>query len=305
MINIIYNLFVPSAMVEKGSVDCARLRVPDLKRAVRFYTETLGLAERSRSAGVSRLAASTQRGTRSTLVLREGQRELDRVTVGVSETALRDLESRLIGRGTDFSWTETDPDRGQAQTVTLPSGLPVAVRGRDPEQTQEQGSVPAAAAHAPCGLDHVAVASADVKADAEFLRTELGFRVADISMAGPGIWGRAFARRGDETHDVALLLEPLASSTRLHHVAWRAASVDHVTGLTERVRTAGFEVDIDMQRGVDGTRAAVYVRDPAGHRLEFATEPTGRTPAAPISLAQADPDDIDALWPETQPRRPG
>jgi catechol 2,3-dioxygenase-like lactoylglutathione lyase family enzyme len=149
------------------------------------------------------------------------------------------------------------------------------------------------------------VTAADVKADAEFLRDELGFQVSRVVTAGPGVWGRAFARRGDGTHDVALVMEPLAPSKRLHHVAWRTADVDHVTRLIERVRTAGHEVDIDMQTGMRGTRAAVYVRDPAGTRLELTTAATSRTPTAPIALSRADPDDIDTLWPETHPQRTG
>jgi len=276
-------------MAEKGVVVRAHLRMPDLERAVRFYTETLGLTEQSQETGVSRLSTPTQRDDQCPLTLRTGQRGLDRVVLGESEAAVHGIESRLTERGTAFE--RRDERVGQTIAVTLPSGLPMQFHSRksDQDETQTRSS------RAPRGIDHITVASPDVRADAEFLRDELGFRLFDVAMAGPGIWGRAFARRGDGTHDVALLQEPLASSTRLHHVAWRARSVNHVTGLAERVRTAGFEVDIDMQRTVDGTHAAVYARDPAGHRLELATEPTGRTPAAPISLAAADHDDIDVL----------
>ncbi|MDS0220555.1 VOC family protein [Haloarcula sp. S1AR25-5A] len=283
-------------MTGKGGVDCAHLRVPDVERAARFYTETLGFAERSRSTGVSRLAASAQRGERSTLVLREGQRGLDRIAVGVSETAVRDINARLVGRGTDFRVrNETDSGSERTLEITLPGGLSIAVRGRDPGQTRGAASVPSAASHAPRGLDHVTLASADVRADAEFLRDELGFELSDVSMAGPGIWGRAFARRGDGTHDVALVMEPLAPSARLHHVALRVASVDHVARLTERARSAGFEVTVDVTTGVRGRRAEVYVRDPAGHRVELTTALPSQPPATSVSLAHADADDVDAL----------
>lgn len=294
-------------MAEKGVVDCAHLRVPDLERAVRFYTETLGFAERSRTAGMSRLATPTQQDRRGVLTLSEGQRGLDRIAIGVSETGFRDIESRLAGRGTELTRQPgAESDGRRRLRVTLPGGLPVELYSRDSGQTRERASVPSRESFpAPHGIDHVTVTAADVKADAEFLRDELGFQVSRVVTAGPGVWGRAFARRGDGTHDVALVMEPLAPSTRLHHVAWRTADVDHVTRLIERVRTAGHEVDIDMQTGMRGTRAAVYVRDPAGTRLELTTAATSRTPTAPIALSRADPDDIDTLWPETHPQRTG
>jgi len=294
-------------MAEKGVVNCAHLRVPDLKRGVRFYTETLGFAEQSRAAGVSRLATPAQQGSRCALTLSEGQRGLNRLAVGVSETGFREIESRLTGRDTDFTRRNaTETAERRTIQVTLPGGLPIELYSRGPGQMRGQAPVPSTeTSRAPHGIDHVTLTAADVKADAQFLRDELGFQLSDIATAGPGIWGRAFASRGDGTHDVALVMEPLAPSTRLHHVAWRTSDVDHVTRLTERVRTAGFNVDIDTKTGVRDTRAAVYVRDPAGNRLELTTAATGQTPAAPIRLSRADLDDIDALWPETHPRRTG
>jgi len=294
-------------MAEKGIVDCVHLRVPDLERGVGFYTETLGFVERSRTAGLSRLATPTRRGSRCALTLSEGQRGLDRLAIGVSEAEFRDIESRLTGRETEFTRrNETETAEGRTLRVTLPGGLPIEIRSRGSGQARGQASVPSTEASCvPHGIDHVTLTAADVKADAEFLRDELGFRLSDIAMAGPGIWGRAFAHRGDGTHDVALVMEPLAPSTRLHHVAWRTPDVDSLTRLIERVRTAGHEVDVDVQTGMHGTRAAVYVRDPAGTRLELTTAATSQTPTAPIALSRADPDDIDALWPETHPRRTG
>lgn len=290
-------------MTEKGGVDCAHLRVPDIERATRFYTETLGFAVRSRSAGVCRLTTPTRQDGRCVLTLHEGQRGLDRLAVGVSETELRDVESRLAERTASTRRPDTE---GRTLRVTLPSGLPVELYTRTPDQTGEWGPVPTTETEgAPHGLDHVTVTAPDVKADAEFLRDELGFRVSRVATAGPGIWGRAFARRGDGTHDVAIVMEPLAPSTRLHHVACRTADIDHVARLIERARSAGSTVDIDTRTGLRGTRAAVYVRDPAGNRLELTTEATSQTPEAPIALSRADPDDIDALWPETHPRRTG
>ncbi|MDT3433341.1 VOC family protein [Haloarcula sp. 1CSR25-25] len=291
-------------MTEKGGVDCAHLRVPDIERATRFYTETLGFAERSRETGVSRLATPPQQGGRCPLTLSEGQRGLDRLGIGVSEGGIRDIESRLAGRGTDFT-RRTDTE-GWTLRVTLPGGLPIELYSRDVGQTREDASVPSTeTTRAPHGIDHVTVTAADVQADAEFLRDELGFRLSDVAMAGPGVWGRAFAHRGDGTHDVALVMEPLAPSMRLHHVAWRTADVDHVTRLIERVRAAGSEVDVDVRTGMRGARAAVYVRDPAGNRVELTTAATSQTPAAPIALSRADAEDIDTLWPETHPRRTG
>ncbi|MEF8828722.1 MAG: VOC family protein [Haloarcula sp.] len=292
-------------MPEKGVVDGAHLRVPDLERALRFYTETLGFTERARSGGVSRLATPTQRGGRCPLTLSEGQRGLDRLAVSVSERGFCDVESRLTGRGTEFT-RGSETAEGQTLRATLPGGLPIELSSRDSGQARGRASVPSAdATRAPQGIDHVTLTTADVKADAEFLRDELGFELSGVAMAGPGIWGRAFASRRDGTHDVALVTEPLASSTRLHHVAWRTPDIDHLTRLIERVRTAGSEVDIDVRTGIRGTRAAVYVRDPGGNRLELTTASTSRTPAAPIALSQADSDDLDALLPETHPRRTG
>jgi catechol 2,3-dioxygenase len=213
-------------MAEKGVVVGAHLRVPDLERAVGFYTETLGLTEQSRGTGVSRLSTPTQRHDQCPLTLRTGERGLDRVAVGVGEATVHDIESRLTERGTAFE--RRDGTRGRTIAVTLPGGLPMQFHSRESDRDETQTDP----SRAPRGIDHITVASPDVRADAEFLRDELGFRLFDVAMAGPGIWGRAFARRGDGTHDVALLQEPLASSTRLHHVAWRTRSVDHVTKLT-------------------------------------------------------------------------
>lgn len=293
-------------MVAKGSVVGVCLRVPDLGRAVRFYTETLALTTRSQPGEGSRLATPPRAGSRDTLALEEGQRELDRVAVAVGETRFRDIESRLTGRGTDYvTRTDAGPGGGRTLQVTLPGGLPLEVWRRDRGWTRKRAADgPTASSHPPSGIDHVTLASADVRADAEFLRDELGFRLSGVATAGPGIWGRAFATLGGGTHDLALLMEPLAPATRLHHVALRAASVGHVAGLTERARSADYDVTVDVTTGVRGRRAEVYVRDPAGHRVELTTASEGQTPTASVSLSQADADDVRRLWPETHPRRP-
>lgn len=297
MITIIYNLVISSGMAPKGSVDAVSLRVPDLERAVTFYTDPLGLNSRSQSEGVRQIATPTHEDSRDTLALEAGPRGLDRVAVSVDEARFRDIESRLTGRGTDYlERTDTDADSGRAMQVTLPGGLPITVRCCDREPPREQTTErPTASLHAPHGIDHVTLTSADVRADAEFLRDELGFRLSDVAMTGPGIWGRAFATLGDGTHDLALLMEPLAPATRLHHVALRAASVDHVARLTERARSAGFEVTVDVTTGVRGRRAEVYVRDPAGHRVELTTALPSQPPATSVSLGHADANDVDAF----------
>jgi catechol 2,3-dioxygenase-like lactoylglutathione lyase family enzyme len=121
-------------------------------------------------------------------------------------------------------------------------------------------------------VEHLLLPSHDPKRSARFLADLLDLEVSGESSGSPAGYF-SVVRVGDITIDYANM--PQVSP---HHVAF-AVDDDTFDAILGRVRSAGLEYSADPihrrsgeLNGNDGGRG-FYVRDPAGHNLEFLTRP--------------------------------
>ncbi|WP_459890232.1 VOC family protein [Halostagnicola bangensis] len=286
----------------------ASLCVPNVEETAAFYEEVMGLRRRS-SGDTVRLEIDPEThydlyDDHYTLALEDGNAGLDHFAVRVTESELESAESRLANAGVEYEVSEgAEPGQQRAIQTLLPGGLSIELEVVEKTaDIDRQDVLPHSGVHhAPKGQDHITLASPDVKADAEFLRDVLGFKISDVAMAGPDMWGMAFTRWGDHHHDVALIVAPTREQTGLHHIAWQMTDLNHMKQLVDVLGKAGHEVDIDFTRHVLGNNVSLYFRDPAGHRVEITTEVAKLDADTPTTFHEEDPNNIVTFWDGTHP----
>lgn len=286
----------------------AHLRVPNVEETASFYESFLGL-DREEDGDIIRLnpVADTHYDlydNHYTIALEEGEKGLGHFAIRVTNDELDDLETRLSETDVEYeTLTEGEPGRKRAIRIDLPGGLPIemeVVETADDVNRQEVLPQTGNAA-APNGVDHITLASPDVKADAEFLRDVLGFKISDVAMAGPDMWAMAFTRWGDHHHDVALIMEPPAQHTGLHHIAWQMTDIAHMKQFVDVLGKAGHEISIDFTRHVLGNNISLYFSDPAGNQVEITTEVATLDEDTPTTFHREDPNEIVTFWKGTHP----
>lgn len=122
---------------------------------------------------------------------------------------------------------------------------------------------------APRFLDHLTIASCDVKASADWYATVLGFRImAHTTLDDAPVHVFSVLTTNEKSHDLGIVLDTSDTSGRVHHIAFW---VDHPEDL---VRTADLMIEngVPIEYGPSvhgiGEQHYLYFREPSTLRVE-------------------------------------
>jgi catechol 2,3-dioxygenase len=251
-------------------VEHARLRAPDPAAVAAWYVEQLGLAERERDGDVIYLGCGGE--DRHHLSIAPGEPGLEHVALLVDDEAQLDVLAEHYARHGTACEMRSDPEPAvrSALRTTLPTGhaLDAVVRENRRGYLIATEWEPAAAL-APNELNHVTLSTTDPARLYRHLAEVIGMRTSDIACAPDGFLLAAFMRVGENHHDVALVPGPRDA---LHHIAFEVSDVGKLVSVADRVTAHGSRPEAGIGRHAAGNNIYLYVRDPAGHRVELSTQ---------------------------------
>ncbi len=246
------------------------LHVPDPAQIADWYVRVLGLAERGRDATSIYLGCGGE--DKHDLVLMAGDAALHAVGLGVdNEDHLERIERHLESLGV-ASERRSDPEPGitRALRSPLPTGHYVDIlvrRERKGYLVATEGDP--AGAFAPTEFNHVTFGTPTPASLHRYLSEALGFRTSDLLFSPDGELAGAFMRVSDNHHDVAVLPCP---KNGMHHFAFNVADVGQLVSFADRLTRMGYRPETGIGRHGPGNNIYLYVKDPAGHRVELSTQ---------------------------------
>ncbi len=267
------------------------LTVPDLNAARTFYVDLLGFEIVHESEVALYLRGYEER---------EWSLKLERAEeAGLSHLAYKVWDETDLDRaialadehGLPFR-TEEDVERPRMVRIQDPQGFPIVFyreAGRHPSRLQDYHE------HRGPGvlrLDHFNYLTPNVAESLAFYRDALGFRLTEYTEDDEGNWWAAWLQRKGNVHDVALTN---GTGPRLHHFAYWLAEPSSVLKAADILGGADWIESIERGPGRHGISNAMflYLRDPAGHRIELYT----------ADYLTVDPEHEPIRWDLDDPRR--
>lgn len=255
------------------AIEHVAIRVPDVPDAVTFYRDVFGLAEITRSDDTVYLGCG--RDGNFDLAVTRGDPGFDHFALRVPDTdAVDACTAELEAEGVPFGRADgVEPGQAEAVRFALPGGVPMEVVAVE-ESTyphDEDVRFPERADRAPVALDHVNLSSPRIREDVEFLTDVVGLRLSEV-VGTENDWNLAFARCGEQHHDVALGSVPATESVGVHHVAWKYTGIEHMKQVIDRITRAGIALERGLGRHHAGNNLYAYFRPPGGMRVEILAE---------------------------------
>ena len=256
---------------------------PKLDASVAFFKDVLGMIETERQ-GASVYLRCWGDHYRNTLILTEsespglghaawrtwGEEEL--------EQAVKSIESN----GAKGAWVESAPGHGRAYRFTGPGGhvmevfwdveryhAPASERSTYPDRPQKMSRY----ALAPRQLDHVTVATANVRKVGNWYRDVLGFRFMATTYFGddPNAIVFGVVTTNEKSHDLGLGIDMSGMPGRLHHVAFWVDTQDELLRCADLLVEQGTAIEYGPGRHGIGEQSYLYFREPGGVRIEINT----------------------------------
>jgi catechol 2,3-dioxygenase len=274
-----------------GRLAHVHLVVDDVPASVGFYQDLLGLAPVKESPSVTYLA--TGKGGMFDLALQQGEPALDHFAFAVSgDEDLRSARAALTAAGVESAELEPGQDPGVAAGIrfTLPSGhameliVPAAPTVFTPTPMVDGRHF---AGVGPVALEHITMTCGDVEDVASFLIEVLGFQLTE-SVQPPGEpWFNAFLRTRDQHHDAAFFASDDGDLPGLNHVCFAVPSVVDLVKAADLASARGHLLDASIGRHLAGNNVFIYLKDPAGHRVEVNTDMARIADGAPPRVVEA------------------
>jgi len=254
--------------------------VDDLDAAHAFYVELLGFVEHARDGDRLLLRGSEELDCWSLSLVDRGGPGLTHSAYRVSAPSdLDDLEAlhRRLGLATERLAAGSEPGHGPLLRVATPDGhrsefvheideIDPYVDGRLAlpmrRPAEHPGGIP------PTRIDHVSLRVNAVSDSLAYWCDELGFSASELWLREDETPHIAWIRRQTRSHDVALGVAPAPA---FHHFAYAVADAAALVRAADLLGDARQQQRIEWGPGRHGaTNAlAMYVRDPAGNRLEL------------------------------------
>ena len=285
-------MFYPRLLVSRGMgavqrLEAALVRVEVAETAIEFYTEVMGLVELERDGDTTYLGCGLD--ANYDIAVRDGDPGVDRFAMRVTDEEFETHRERLAAH--DVETRElTGPGHERGVYFDLPvcgatMGLVVVEDTRYHHSGETSAfldstapTVPDRGGIAPTDIDHVALVSPDIEAEARFLEEVVDFSVSDAQIAD-GEWRNAFVRYGIHHHDVALFAGE--SENRLDHVAWAATDVSHMKLVADKLAQRDYQLSKPFTKHGPGGNVAFYFTEPGGTRFEYNAEMATVAPDAP------------------------
>lgn len=254
----------------------AELRVNDLDAELDFVTEVMGLQVVGSDAEATYLGCGYDENI--DLTLRSGGTGVHNFAFGVQDGDVLDAyEHALKSEGISSSRVaQRMPGVAETLRFTLPDGhsMELVVLTQSQEfytNAATSGILSRHSGVSPLDVDHVVLRTPDVKRLAGFLTEVLDFRVSDAFEPAPGIWGGAWARVGEQHHDLAFMQQSTPNES-FDHLSWTVSSFDHIKHALDCTTRAGLRVETGPGRHGVGGNLYAYFWTPGGNRFEFSAE---------------------------------
>lgn len=256
------------------------MAVDDLAAAREFYVELLSFVEHAADGEALYLRGAEEFDTWSLAIVERGSGGLLRSVFRVSDPAdleaLEQLHARL-GAATERAPGGELPGLGPSLRVRTPDGHAIEfvheVEEISPYDDDGRLRLPMRNSHAsrgvpPSRLDHVSLRVESVPTSLRYWRDELGFSVSELWLEDDGEPRIAWVRRAANTHDVALGNNP---EPAFHHFAYTVSDPTALLRVADLLGDARIPEKLEWGPARHGaTNAfAMYIRDPAGNRLEL------------------------------------
>ncbi|MET0783281.1 VOC family protein [Leifsonia flava] len=258
------------------------ITTPDVAASVAFYEEQVGLRTIHTEDGKHYLRAWGDYYTHS-LVISEGPE----TTLAVmawrtsSDDALDEAVRRIEAAGHAGTWTEKSFGHGRSYTFTGPYGHTMELYW-DVEKYKGEGEFASVYpdrperrsrhAVAPRQLDHVTVASSDVKGFAQWYGDVLGFRAmafTELDEAPLTVFG--VITTNEKSHDLGIVYDGSSRAGRVNHYAYWVDTREELLQAADVLMENGTDMEYGPSIHGIGEQSFLYFRDPSGMRVEVNT----------------------------------
>ncbi len=269
------------------------LRVPDLEAATHFYAELLGMIVTTRDEEAVYLRGWEERCHHSLILRRDSRSAVARIAFRVRSEADLDIAAEELGeRGLRTEWRRgEDPGMGRSLRAWDPFGYPLELY-HEIEQRESQLQRFDRQRGAPLlRFDHFNLHTPQLEQAFRFW-LGLGFRCSEyIASDDDSRVTGAWLLRKPSVHDVALTA---GRGPRLHHFAYWIGEPAGILRACDQLAAGGHSAAIERGPGRHGVSNAffVYLRDPAGHRIELYS----------CDYYTGDPDHRPLRWSVSDPR---
>jgi 3,4-dihydroxyphenylacetate 2,3-dioxygenase len=271
--------------------------VTDLKAALKFYVDTLGLIVTESDSNRVYLRGLEDRQHHCLVLTKSEAPGVGHVAFRVAtESGLKAIEKLVKGKGLYTKWIHAGEEKGQGEAVLTEdvSGIPVEFYSKMSEvdwmlqkfQTYRGAKV--------MRLDHFNVLVPDAEAAYDWYSGQLGFVPTELTETEgprPKLWA-AWLRRKHTCHDIALTT---GRGPRVHHAGFTVPDRGSIMDTADLLAAGGYLKSMERGPGRHGVSNAffLYLRDPDGNRLELYTG----------DYVTADPDWVPIRWKLNDPQR--
>jgi catechol 2,3-dioxygenase len=257
------------------------LITPKLDQSVTFFKTVMGMEEVARTNSSVYLRCWSDY-YHSSLILSEGaQPALGHAswrTHGADE--LTQAVASLEAMGAQGEWVNQSVGHGPAYRFQIPGGHPLEIFW-EVEKYQGNGSLKSEYPDRPQKhrgygieprqLDHITIATRDVRGNSEWVRDALGFRnMAYIAMDhDPNMFVFGVNTTNEKSHDLGMAADFSGVAGRIHHLAFWLESNDDMYRAADLLIEHGTPVEYGVGRHGIGEQTYLYFREPGGMRIEL------------------------------------
>jgi 3,4-dihydroxyphenylacetate 2,3-dioxygenase len=256
------------------------IAVDDLEKAREFYVDLLGFVEHARDGDALYLRGIEEFDSWSLGIVERGSAGLLHSAFRVSDPAdldrLAALHNGLSARSVRLP-AGAEPGQGEALRVLTPDGHVVEfvheLEEVDPYDADGLIRLPMRNTHSnagvpPARIDHVSLRVPAVPESLPYWVDALDFSVSEFWLNEDEVPHIAWVRRTTTTHDVALGTN---GEPAFHHFAYAVADPNALLHAADLLGDARIPLQLEWGPARHGaTNAfAMYIRDPAGNRLEL------------------------------------
>lgn len=254
-----------------------------LEDSVKFFKDVMGLFETARQRNSVYLRCWGDH-YHSTLILTEADKPaLGHAawrTLGPEE--LTEAVTRVESTGTRGEWIEKSLGHGRAYRFKGPGGHTIELlweverfkaaagdRSTYPDRPQKLS----ANGCAPRQLDHVTVATANVRQVGNWFRDVLGFRFMAMTYFGddPNAIVFGVVTTNEKSHDLGLGIDMSGIPGRIHHLAFWVDTQEDLLRTADYLVESGTRLEYGPGKHGIGEQSYLYFREPGGLRIEVNT----------------------------------
>ncbi|MFW3385174.1 VOC family protein [Kocuria sp. CPCC 205274] len=269
-------------LVEKLLAHISHIEItsPDVEASTAFYVHKFGLREVHREDGRVYLRCWGDYNTYSLVLVPGAEPALHRMAWRTtSPEALEAAAARVEATGTQGTWSEGGYGYGRAYEFTGPYGHPMRLVWEvekyvaEPEFASVYPDRPEKRsdhAGAPRFLDHVTVATPDVRGFMQWYSDTLGYRMmafTELDEAPITVFG--VLTTNEKSHDLGVVLDTSDRAGRINHVAFWVDTYQELLVSADVLMERGTPMEYGPSIHGIGEQNFLYFREPSSMRIEL------------------------------------